>query len=97
MAIQQTKKQSDLEKRLKLLRQQIYGKETVKYILPTAEGPLRSAHLAARQEASGANYTDLTYLYQDLFKILALSSIAIGVQTILFFLSKNHILSLNLF
>lgn len=104
MAIQQTKKQSDLEKRLKLLRQQVYGKETVssiqypvsretensskdthntKYILPTAEGE--------------AGYTDLTYLYQDLFKILALSSIAIGVQTILFFLLKNHILSLNLF
>lgn len=92
MAIQQTKKQSDLEKRLKLLRQQVYGRETensskdthnTKYILPTAVG--------------GASYTDLTYLYQDLFKILVLSSIAIGVQTILFFLLKNHILSLNLF
>jgi len=88
MAIQQTKKQSDLEKRLKLLRQQVYGK------LPTAEGPLRRE---ASSKASGASYTDLTYLYQDLFKILALSSIAIGVQTILFFLLKNHILSLNLF
>lgn len=90
MAIVQTKKQSDLEKRLKLLRQQVYGKEKVESIT-------RPANYQQHAAPSSQPTTDLTYLYQDLFKILVFSSFAIGAQVILFFLSKNHILNLNFF
>lgn len=87
MAIEQTKKQSDLEKRLNLLRQQVYGKKQV----------LREETPITHNTNYKLHNTDLTYLHQDLFKILAFSAVAIGAQVILFFLSKNHILNLNFF
>ena len=84
MAIHQTKKQSDLEKRLKLLRQQVYGKtDKMKLEVPTSN--------------SASIQSDLTYLHQDLFKIVTLSTVAIGAQFILLFLLKNNLLRLNFF
>jgi len=92
MAIQQTKRQSDLEKRLQLLRRQVYGKEEDKkssvYSLPSTE----IAEVGSRKSEVGIS--DITYLHQDLLKILTLSSLAIGAQIIIFFLLKNHILNL---
>ncbi len=81
MANFRSKKQSDLEKRLKLLRQQVYGK------IETPEIS-KSTHSAS---------ADITYLSPDLIKILTLSSLAIGIQVILFLLVRNHILNLNFF
>lgn len=96
MAIQQSKKQSDLEKRLQLLRKQVYGRESVvssKHSFPSANAE-RKYHVTHT-----TNYqlptTDITHLHQDLLKIMTFSSLAIGVQLLLFFLLKNHILSLN--
>lgn len=93
MPIQQTKKQSDLEKRLKLLRQQVYGKQKLDVGVPQ--------HLPSPISILTSNptaiHSDADYLYQDLRKILILSSIAIGAQVTLFILSKNHLLNLNLF
>ncbi len=105
MAIQQSKKQSDLEKRLQLLRKQVYGRESVvssKHSFPSAnaerkyqvvkeEKTLENTHTTNYQLPT----TDITHLHQDLLKIMTFSSLAIGVQLLLFFLLKNHILSLN--
>lgn len=91
MSIHESKKQSDLEKRLKLLRQQVYGKSRSSAISYQSSG---------KKEEKSDNYstkTDISYLYQDLIKILTLASLAIGAQIILFFLTKNHILKFNLF
>lgn len=95
MAIQQSKKQSDLEKRLQLLRRQVYGRESVvssKYHVAREEKTPENTHTT--------NYplltTDITYLRQDLLKILTFSSLAIGTQIILFILLQNHILIKNI-
>ena len=88
MAITESRRQSDLEKRLKLLRQQVYGRESAassKYYVPS------------EKTEENIHNTDTIYLYKDLFKILALSSVVIGVQLILFILTKKNILNLNFF
>lgn len=98
MAIQQTKKQSDLEKRLRLLRQQVYGKDqssTISY-QSSDKKQERSDDRRLTTESYFAT-SDVSYLYQDLLKILILSSLAIGAQVIIFILSKNHILNINFF
>lgn len=90
MAIQLSKKQSDLEKRLKLLHQQIDGKKDVS-----------SAPSGARYQVSSNSHvihtTDVVYLQQDLLKILTLSSLAIASQIALYYLLQHHILNLNFF
>ena len=87
MAIQESKKQSDLEKRLKLLRRQVYGKEF----------RVQNEVTTNNESQTINSSSDLTYLNQDLLKILIFASIAIVAQIILLFFSKNHIVNLNLF
>ncbi|OGE33986.1 hypothetical protein A3C59_05440 [Candidatus Daviesbacteria bacterium RIFCSPHIGHO2_02_FULL_36_13] len=72
MSIQQTKKQSDLEKRLRIVRQQMYGKDS--YSL-NSESPITKSSTPLK--------SDTAYLYQDLLKISILSSLAIGSQILL--------------
>lgn len=104
MPIQQTKRQSDLEKRLVLLRRQVYGRESVvssKYHVVREEKALENSHTTNYHPPAGGPTTnsssDLTYLRQDLLKILTFSSFVIGAQVILFFLLKNNILKINFF
>ncbi len=73
---------TDLEKRLQIIRRQVYGKDQ------------QSNYSSSRQIDET---TDLAYFYQDLLKILTLSSLAISTQFVLFVLSQNHILNLNFF
>lgn len=87
MAIQLSKKQSDLEKRLKILHNQVYGKN---------QFTVNSSQFTAKDKVS-ANLADVTYLRQDLLKILLLSALAIGAQIILYFLLQKHLLNLNFF
>lgn len=82
MPIQQSKKQDDLEKRLKLLRLQTYGKSFSVSGNQTTKSPVTAAE-------------DTSYLYKDLFKILILASFAIGSQVILFALVNAHLISLS--
>ena len=82
MPIQQTKKQDDLERRLKLLRSQVYGKGFAVSENKTAQSPV-------------AFVQDTSYLYKDLLKILILASFAIGSQIILFVLVKANLISLS--
>lgn len=100
MAITESKKQSDLEKRLRLLRQQVYGKSSDEP--KSSPNEKVSTYQMNNNQLSSipSNHTesfksDITYLHQDLFKVLTLSSVAIGIQLILFFLLRNHILNLK--
>lgn len=83
MSIQQTKKQSDLEKRLRLLRTQVYGKSEIQQ--------------ASTPSSSASTRSEVSFLYQDLLKIGVLSALALGFQIVLFILLKNHTLNINLF
>jgi len=105
MSIQQTthrdKKQSDLEKRLRLLRTQVYGKEQSSahsYQLSDERSSLTDkTNKSDDRRLTTESYSDITYLYQDLLKIGIFSTLALGLQIILFILTKNHILNINLF
>lgn len=98
MAIIQTKKQSDLEKRLQLLRRQVYGKSPEnQYISKSVSQRVKESDVLIHRPTDTLTSSDLTYLHHDLLKILTFSSFAIGAQVILFFLLKNHILNLNFF
>lgn len=83
MAIQEHKKRTDLEKRLNLVREQVYGKQTT---------PEINYH-----QSNDSTQLSISYLRQDLIKILLLSSLAILGQIILFLTLKNHTLNINLF
>ncbi len=87
MAIHQTKHQTDLEKRLQLLKRQVYGKSTDQPVYRHTDLPLSGTPVTS----------DLSYLHKDLLKILIFASVAISTQAILFFLLKNQILNINFF
>ena len=95
MAIHQTKKQSDLEKRLRLLRQQVYGK--VQPSVVSVQLSEKKEFKSEDRRLTTESYADMTYLRQDLLKIFILAGSALGLQIILYILSKNHILNLNFF
>ncbi len=98
MAILETRHQTDLEKRLQLLRRQVYGKQEfrVKDKLTTNYPPANATHSVAGGPTTNL-LSDLSYLHKDLLKILIFASVAIGAQAILFFLLKNHLLNINFF
>lgn len=93
MAIQLSKKQSDLEKRLKLLHNQVYGKSQSSAISYQLSDKKKSDDRGLTTES----YSDIVYLQKDLLKIFTLSSLAIASQIILFFSLQRHILNLNFF
>ncbi len=91
MPIQQSKKQSDLEKRLKILRRQVYGKN-----IALSDTPIQQYSDAMMHRTTGTLASpDASYLYRDLSKILVLALVALTIQFSLFILLKNHIISLN--
>ncbi len=109
MAIQQSKRQSDLEKRLQILRQQVYGKSPDKIgsdqIKSDRSDKIRNSDpliyrptdipIHRFTDTPTNRSADITYLHHDLLKILLFSSLAIGTQIILFFLLQNHFLKIN--
>ncbi len=94
MAIQQTKRQSDLEKRLQILRRQIYGKSPEELKITQVNQKTNNTQIPSNPQSSESSRFDLAYLYKDLTKILVFSTLAIGGQIILFFLLQNHILKI---
>jgi hypothetical protein len=86
MSIQTTKKSSDLEKRLKLLRTQVHGKEQFRFESNSTSSSPASDHLS-----------DMVYLKNDLLKIGIFSTLALGFQIILFLFFKHSILNLKFF
>ncbi|MBI2039956.1 hypothetical protein HYT18_02695 [Candidatus Microgenomates bacterium] len=107
MAIQQTKKQSDLEKRLRLLRQQVYGKVSEHSENSVNQRVRKPDNLTLRYSdtliSSGTPShsepfrSDITYLRHDLIKIGTLATLAFGIQAILYYFLQNHIVNLNFF
>ncbi len=88
MAIHESKKQSDLEKRLKLLRRQVHGQSSL---------PSKWSNDQKPTTTNDPVKTDAFYLRKDLLKILVLSTFAIGAQILLFTLVNKQILNLNFF
>jgi hypothetical protein len=98
MPVHETKKQSDLEKRLRILRQS----------LNVTEASGKKSH---SKESSGSTYSiskdlpvnstsktvasDVSYLRQDLLKIVVLSAIAFAVQAGLYFAITHNYLKLQ--
>lgn len=101
MAIHQTKGKSDLEKRFRQLRQQVYGQQT-----PPSHPEANSKSMVysissvdtqpqAKNYLSASLASDQEYLYQSITKIIILSAIAVGAQLLLYFLSKNNLVNLS--
>lgn len=74
MPISEFKKQSDLEKRLKILHKQVYGKK------------FSAAETQSHQNTDTQN-SDISYLYQDLTKIFIFASIALAIMISLKFIN----------
>lgn len=83
MAIHKTYTQSALEKRLQIIRKQVYGKNISTDLSTTT--------------TNIDNDSEVKHLRFDLFKIGILTSLALGIQIIVYYLIKNNVLKLNLF
>ncbi|MBI2600730.1 hypothetical protein HYW42_02145 [Candidatus Daviesbacteria bacterium] len=87
MAIQQTYKQSEIEKRLKILRRQVYGKSKLSGIKYQTSGKTSTYR-------SNLSSADLSYIQKDLAKVGLLTFLAIGVQIALYMALKNNLVKL---
>ena len=99
------KKQSDMEKRLKILRSQLYSSGKIRsnqidqkisepVNQPAAETLTHRYTDSPTNRSTDTPSSDLTYLGQDLFKILTLSTLALGVQVALYFSLKGNLIKL---
>lgn len=101
MAIQRTRKISDLEKRLKVLNQQLYGKTDEKNTSSTKVSITPSgSHSFSLPTTSIAptlarKVEDVTYLRGDLTKIAILATAAFTTQFVLYALIQNHLINLG--
>ncbi len=78
---------SDLDKRLKILRSQVYGgNQHTAYRLPTTAKEAKDS----RQKTD----SDITYLKQDLLKISILATSAMALQFLLYFVLRNNFVKL---
>ncbi len=73
MPVQRTHSASDIEKRLKILKSQLYGKNSY-----------QSSAISLQPTTESSSVSDLTFLKKDLLKIAVFGTLAIGVQLILF-------------
>ncbi len=95
MAIQRTRATSDLEKRLKVLNQQLYGKErsaTNNQKTTTHKMSLKSNNAAILKTDS--SISDITYLKHDLTKIAIFTALALGLQFSLFYALQHNLVKL---
>lgn len=106
MAIQRTHKKSDLEKRLKVLNQQLYGKQTDNQstkVTVSRENTSPTQGMSFSLPSSKTTYpsavsiarNDVSYLRRDLTKITILATAAMGAQFLLYFLIQEKIISLS--
>ena len=76
-------RQSDIEKRLKSLESQLYGKQT-QPIIGTSLGQ-KISEIPTNHVVESTQTSDVVYLKKDLTKISLLASLAIGIQLIIYF------------
>lgn len=90
MAVHETKKQTDLEKRLKILRQSLSVVEPKENKIHVQTDTIQS--VTRTFQASIATISDVSYLRRDLLKIVIFSTLAFAVQAGIFFgLQRNFI------
>lgn len=94
------------EKRLETLRRQLYGKaqksdvgnqkSEVKTQQPTNDNQYSMSNPPpVTLQSPTQSLVDSNYLRKDLTKIFYLSSLALGTQLLLYFLTKNHLVNLH--
>lgn len=93
-------KPSELDKRFKILSQQLYGKSEDQIKSDKSEKtnePIyrKTGTLISPDTPVSSNVSDLTYLKHDLSKIALLTTLAIGTQIILYIGLTNHIIRLT--
>lgn len=96
MAIHQTKKNTDLEKRFLRISQQLAGKQVIQ--TPKAESGSGKFSFSANPsytQKSQVIESDFVYLQKSLVKITFLTALAIGSQVLLYLLTTNHILKIG--
>lgn len=101
MAIHQTKGKSDLEKRFRQLRAQVYGQSHPTEQTPST--PRSSAYsissvakLVENQAGTKtADISDMQHLYTSVTKIALLTSLAIGAELLLYFMTNSKIINLK--
>lgn len=89
MAVLRTHKQSDLQRHLKILEYQLYGKkerlevrsEKLDNEVGGEKPRISESHIPLQVPTSTS---DITYLKQDLLKILIIASLAVAVQLVLY-------------
>lgn len=98
MSIHSQKKKNNLEERFQKLQQQVYGAPQASDLVmvsSTKKGFTFNATSAQSFNSKLRASSDITYLNSNLIKITLLSSVAIGSQLLLYYLSKNHYINLN--
>ena len=84
------------EKRLKALKQQLFGKETQQ--ISVKESSIQTSRIESIRsevQVSPQNNMDTSFLLKnDLIKVLAFSSIALGIQLFLYFGSKSNLIKI---
>lgn len=103
MAVHETKKQSDLEKRLRILRQSLSVNDIPTGKKSVAQGEQASSNTyrmdgvsptAGSTTTSSATHADVLFLKKDLTKTLILSAIAFLVQGGIYFALVNKLIKL---
>jgi hypothetical protein len=86
MPTHKTHKKTDLEQKLKIVNQQLYGKSTYSF------SPTEASKTAVSNAKSDTS--DVAYLKIDLTKIIFLAGLAIGAQFLIYTLIQNKIIAL---
>ena len=87
MTYSRLKKTTAIEKKMQLLRGQLYGRQDVKPQEATIQTPVPQ-FAKYQTTTSVVNIQETSFLKQDLLKILFLAATAIGIQ-IMLYLSLN--------
>lgn len=95
MAVRREHKQTDLEKRMKILNQQLYGKPSENLKIDKSEKTDTPSHRYTdipTYQSTDSKTSDVLYLKRDLFKITILAGLAFGAQALLYIgLQNNYI------
>ncbi len=88
------------EKRLQQIRMQLFGKERPNpkaKVVVSSTATDKKAPSKATSSVSHAHASEAVFLNQDLIKVLILSFLMIGSQLVLYYLSSQGIINLNVF
>lgn len=91
MSYSQSKNTSDVSKRLRILRAQLYGKDTDMSIHLPKQSLIFSNSPASSYPQAGL---DTSYIKRDLYKTFIIATLLVGVQVTVYLSLKNHLLKL---